>query len=110
MVHNAREKKNSSPKRDTQVCEFVRWTTSNFHWCEGLFNLKIHTPPLADSGGGGGTGGARPPPFEIPKRIFKRDPPKTFVPAALAVAAAPPPPFPQILDPPLPLSQVHGSA
>ena len=41
-----------------------------------------------------------PPPFEIPKRVFKRDPPKTFAPAALAVAAAPPP-FPQILDPPL---------
>ena len=47
---------------------------------------------------GGGAGGARPP-FEIPKRVFKRDPPKIFAPAALAVAAAPP--FPQILDPPL---------
>ena len=44
---------------------------------------------------------APPPPFEIPKRVFKRDPPKTFAPAALAVAAAPPPPLPQILDPPL---------
>ena len=39
---------------------------------------------------GGGAGGVRPP-FEIPKRVFKRDPPKTFAPAALAVAAAPPP-------------------
>ena len=51
-------------------------------------------PTLADSGGGaaggGGAQGARAPPFEIPKRVFKRDPPKTFAPAALAVAAAPP--------------------
>ena len=45
------------------------------------------------SRGGGPAGGAHPPPFEIPKRVFKRDPPKTFAPAALAVAAAPPPPF-----------------
>ena len=53
--------------------------------------------PLADSGGG--AAGGAPPPFEIPERVFKRDPPKTFAPVALAVAAAPP--FPQILDPPL---------
>ena len=57
----------------------------------------ISTYPLADPGG---PQGARAPPFEIPKRVFKRDPPKTFAPAALAVAAAPP--FPLILDPPLP--------
>ena len=45
---------------------------------------------LADSGGGA-QGARAPPPFEIPKKVFKRDPPKTFAPAALAVAAAPPP-------------------
>ena len=45
---------------------------------------------LSDSGGGGRRARAPPPPpFEIPKRVFKRDPPKTFAPAALAVAAAP---------------------
>ena len=58
----------------------------------------MHDKSLADSGG---AQGARAPPFEIPKRVFKRDPPKTFAPAALAVAAVPPPPFPKILDPPL---------
>ena len=43
--------------------------------------------------GGGAQGACAPPPhFEIAKRVFKRDPPKTFAPAALAVAAAPPPP------------------
>ena len=62
---------------------------------------------LADSGGGGSGGGGAPP-FEIPKRVFKRDPPKTFAPAALAVAAASPPPFPQILDPPLIRGQCLG--
>ena len=40
--------------------------------------------------GGGPQGAHAPPPFEIPKRVFKRDPPKTFAPAALTVATAPP--------------------
>ena len=44
---------------------------------------------IVTSGFRGGAGGA-PPPFEIPKRVFKRDPPKTFAPVALAVTAAPP--------------------
>ena len=44
--------------------------------------MQYQRSPLADSGGGGRAGGARPP-FEIPKRVFKRDPPKkTFAPAA----------------------------
>ena len=50
---------------------------------------------LADSGVGA-AGGARPP-FEIPKRVFKRD-----------RRCAPPPPFPQILDPPLVCTCLHA--
>ena len=78
-----------------QVVALKKYTKRNFDLTSMMkkeMKLVSNTHgPLADSGGGG-AGGARPP-FEIPKRVFKRDPPKTFAPAALAVAAAPPPPL-----------------
>ena len=55
---------------------------------DGGWGWEFALEPLADSGGGGGVGGA--PPLLKFQRVFKRDPPKNFVPVALAVAAAPP--------------------
>ena len=98
LDHHGQRDNNQQPDVCVCVCRCVCvcvWLGRSLLPC----HLKSVGFALADSRGGA-AGGARPP-FEIPKRVFKRDPPKTFAPAALAVAAAPPPPFPQILDPPV---------
>ena len=72
--------------RDRQPSNYT--VNAIYRVCVGQISTYFILYALADSGGG--AQGARAPPFEIPKRVFKWDPPKTFAPAALAVAAAPP--------------------
>ena len=64
-------------------------------WVSWGTSLCTTQPSLANSGRGrrgGGAQGARPP-FEIPKRVFKRDPPKTFRACGARGSRCAPPPF-----------------